>query len=72
MRAFQREFPYSESADEALYNAFVYYARAEKRAEAIAAAQALVAIYGTSPLIPAVKAALKKLDFVLTAEARGF
>jgi hypothetical protein len=68
MRAFQREFPYSESGDEALYNAFVYYARAEKRTEAIAAAQALIAIYSSSPLVREVHAGLKKLNFVLSAE----
>lgn len=61
-RAFQREFPYSESADEALYNAFVYYARAQKRAEAIAAGQVLVAMYSSSPLVREVQRGLRSLE----------
>lgn len=59
-RAFQREFPYSESADEALYNAFVYFERAEKRAEAVSAGQVLLAMYAQSPL----SAEVRKLRFL--------
>lgn len=59
-RAFQREFPYSESADKALYNAYVYFERAEKRAEAVSTGQVLLAMYSQSPLSAEVRKRVKR------------
>jgi hypothetical protein len=61
-RAYQREFPYSENADKALYNAFVYFVRVAKKDDALAMGNQLVAQYGSSELVPQVRRGMKQLE----------
>ncbi len=61
-RAYQREFPYSDNADKALYNAFVYFARVAKKDDALAAGSQFLAQYGSSELVPQVRRGMKQLE----------
>jgi hypothetical protein len=69
-RGYQREFPFSDNADKALYNVFVYSARAGRRADAIAAGQQLLLQYATSELVPQVKHGLRQLESQPMSSAR--
>jgi hypothetical protein len=59
--AYQKEFPFSDNADKALYNAFVYYARLSKKTEAIAAGELFLGRYASSELVGQVRNGMRQL-----------